>query len=386
MYQKLIGECENILKRENGITKDLLILKLDIKFNNSLKTNVQYEVYDPDSKIRLNLNKCYGTQIIISIPVKLDNGTIILYQDMYDYGYNLFNELDPFYNNICTLYKTKDGTDMILSDRQEIYYNNQKNNFCQKNCSLVSYNINTKMENCNCKIQNEGIIKTDLSNIEKVEEENEVNEVLDQFFTTLENSNFLVMECYKLVFGEKGFKDNIGSIIMIISFFLLLALFLTFIFYSKNKIKVYIFEIVDNIMKNPKTNRNNNSKRDKIKNSEIQKKLKDSPKQHDLKLGKKCNTIIIKKKNNKESAKLIEKRKKAPPKKSNKKITPLMQKQKIPAINKNRKKPLNVLIQINNSNNYNLNSLSPALDSSAGKNKLMKSNANNNNQGIFLFN
>ena len=289
-------------------------------------------------------------------------------------------------SDITIGYKTKDGTDMILSDRQEIYYNNQKNNFCQKNCSLVSYNINTKMENCNCKIQNEGIIKTDLNNIEKVEEENEVNEVLDQFFTTLENSNFLVMECYKLVFGEKGFKDNIGSIIMIISFFILLALFLTFVFYSRNKIKVYIFEIVDNIMKNPKINRNNNSKKDKRKNFEIQKKLKDSPKQQDLKLGRKCNTIIIKKKNNKESTKLIEKRKKAPPKKSDKKLTPLKQKQKIPAINKNRKNPLNVLIQINNSNNYNLNSLSPELDSSAGKNKLMNSNTNNNKQQIFLFN
>lgn len=53
------------------------------------------------------------------------------------------------------------------------------------------------------------------------------------------------MKCYKLVFGEKGFKNNIGSIIMIVFFFILLILLFVFIFYSNNKIKKFICIVLD---------------------------------------------------------------------------------------------------------------------------------------------
>ena len=39
-----LGECEKILKKECGTTKDLLIFKLDLKFDDSSKRYVQYEV------------------------------------------------------------------------------------------------------------------------------------------------------------------------------------------------------------------------------------------------------------------------------------------------------------------------------------------------------
>lgn len=143
-----LGECEEILKKEYGLTKDLLIFKLDIKFNNSSKIYVQYEVYDSDKKIKLDINKCKGHQITISLPAQLGSDIVSLYNDMSEYGYNLFNDSDSFYNDICTLYKSKNGTDILLTDRQDIYLNNEKNNYCQSNCDFVSYNSNTLKENC----------------------------------------------------------------------------------------------------------------------------------------------------------------------------------------------------------------------------------------------
>ena len=50
----------------------------------------------------LNLSICYNDTIIISSPVKLDNLTSSLYNSLKESGYDLFNQDDPFYNDICS--------------------------------------------------------------------------------------------------------------------------------------------------------------------------------------------------------------------------------------------------------------------------------------------
>ena len=317
---------------------------------------------------------------------------------MYEYGYNLFNESDSFYNDICTLYESLDGTDILLSDRQEIYYNNSKYNYCQKDCSLLSYNKDTKKENCNCKVQNDENIKTDLKNIEENEKE---NQIVDHFFTTLTNSNFLVMQCYKLVFSEKGIINNIGGIYMIVSFCILLTLFLIYAIHSKNNIKVLIYEILDNRIKNKKDNGNNKLNRNKTKrNSLVLKNIfkHSKNKQNDIQkreskenntLEKKCGTFCEGNNNSKEVMSLMQKRKvKAPPKKlAKKKLPPLNENKLNRKLSKEDKRnPLNILIQINNNNNYNGNQPSTSLSSSISKNQLIKEHVNNRPFNKFIKN
>ena len=299
---------------------------------------------------------------------------------MHEYGYNLFNESDSFYNDICTLYESIDGTDIILSDRQEIYYNYSKYNYCQKDCSLLSYNINTQKENCNCKIQDDGTIKTDLPNIEKNEKQ---NQIIVNFYQALKDSNFLVMQCYKLIFSEKGFKNNIGGIIMIISFCFLLVLFLIYIFHSRNQIKLLIYQILDYKLKKAKENNINSLKQNKNRNSLVQKNIfkYSKRKQNDKSESKENNKLS---KNNKiieinQNSKEIMKKRKIndQPKKIEKKKLPPINRKKINLkMSKNDKKnPINILIQINNSKNYHAPSTS--LDKSISKNKLIKDNLNN---------
>ena len=118
-----MGNCETLLKKANNINSSLIIKKYE-QLVNAAQRNVQYEVYHPITKQKLNLSICEVDIISLYIPVELDEKLLVLYQDLQKSGYDLFNIDDPFYNDICSPYKSENGTDVLLSDRKNDYYNN----------------------------------------------------------------------------------------------------------------------------------------------------------------------------------------------------------------------------------------------------------------------
>jgi hypothetical protein len=68
--------------------------------------------------------------------------------------------------------------------------------------------------------------------------------MIEQFYETLDNSNFRVLICYKLVFDFKIFKKNIGSIFMTILLILLEILIILHLFKGSKKIKDFIQIII----------------------------------------------------------------------------------------------------------------------------------------------
>ena len=57
-----------------------------------------------------------------------------------DQGYDPFNINDKFYREICTPYKSENGTDVLLDDREEFIYNSIANEtICPDNCEYSSY-------------------------------------------------------------------------------------------------------------------------------------------------------------------------------------------------------------------------------------------------------
>ena len=50
-----------------------------------------------------------------------------------------------FYQDICTPYKTKNRTDILLSDRKNDYYNSNNTSICQENCEYSSYISETNL-------------------------------------------------------------------------------------------------------------------------------------------------------------------------------------------------------------------------------------------------
>ena len=95
----------------------------------------------------------------IYIPIELSEDTQKLYDSLKEQGYNIFDKNDKFYHDICTPYKSVDGTDVILLDRKNYIY--EQNMFkCQENCEYSEYLPESKYLKCNCNIKNEEKIDT----------------------------------------------------------------------------------------------------------------------------------------------------------------------------------------------------------------------------------
>ena len=255
-----LGECEDILKEKycKEENDSLIMLKFDIKPENETSTYVQYEIYEPPlSKIFLELEECSKNKISIDVPIELDPEIEGLYKWLLESGYNLFDPNDTFYNDICAAYTTQNNTDILLYDRRmDIYQSTVNISLCQKGCNFQSYNTLTKKAKCDCYVQ-ENQINTDMSDLKF-----DKNEMIEQFYETIENSNFRVLKCYKLVFNFSVFKKNIGCIFMTILIILFEILLILHLIIGSKKINEFIQIIIKNkyFPKDNNASKNNLSK------------------------------------------------------------------------------------------------------------------------------
>ena len=89
-------------------------------------------------------------------------------EEMDKLGYNIFNLNDRFYKDMCTPYKSKIGTDIVLSDRVDYIYNNLDAQ-CQSNCKFVDYALDARYINCDCTVQEETINAIQAKKIDPLE-------------------------------------------------------------------------------------------------------------------------------------------------------------------------------------------------------------------------
>ena len=129
-----------------------------------------------------------------------------MYEDLKSYGYNLFDKNDKFYTDICTPYKSQNGTDVLLSDRfNDIYKSNELG--CQDNCEYSDYSIESEYLKCECNVVDQS--KIELEEPEKLS----AKSIAKSFINVLKYSNYKVLKCSKLVFSKKSFSENIGSMV-----------------------------------------------------------------------------------------------------------------------------------------------------------------------------
>ena len=102
---------------------------MDIKQAEYKIPKIQYEVYYPlnhDSKLcLLNLSICEDIDIDIYLPLELKENI------------NLYDPNSDFYNDICATYTSENGTDLTLSDRKNIFVNDQLINEYSNKLSLL---------------------------------------------------------------------------------------------------------------------------------------------------------------------------------------------------------------------------------------------------------
>ena len=219
------GECETKLKQKNNIDY-LLIIKFDSKLNTNWPINVQYKVYDPTTKRELDLSICSDNKINIEIPMNLEGNSLDLYQSFSSLGYDILNINDPFYNDICTTFTSKDHTDIILSDRRRAYYN-ENIILCENGCEYLSYDSNNSLVRCKC------FVKRNIDDeIKKISFE---KENLSYFFDIKTLANFDIIKCYSLIFSKKGLIKNYGAYILQLIIFLYIMIMIMIIFYINYK-------------------------------------------------------------------------------------------------------------------------------------------------------
>ena len=244
-----LGICESKLKYSNdiNITDPLLILKVDIYGEGMLIPVIEYEIYNIETKAKLNLNICKNDKIDVSIPVNINENNL--------YKHNIS---DDYYNDICYVDDSK--IDIILNDRRNEYYINNMS-VCEKDCIFKEYEPYTKKVLCEC------FIKIDFPLISEIS----INK--DKFINDITNiSNIInldIIKCYKIVFTKKGLIKNIGNYILISIIIINMMLLLLFTKKGFKEIKNKVEYIIKN---NQRKKKNNNPIR--IKNKKKQKKGK----------------------------------------------------------------------------------------------------------------
>ena len=156
---------------------------------------VDYEVFNFKTKAQLNLSICQNSKIKILMPAVIEEDE--------EYKHNISSD---YYNNICHVYKTKNGVDITLADRKE-EFNNNNMSLCESNCEYKGYNSTIKKAECNCQVKN------------KITSMSEIFEHKDEFFkkfTDVKSSiNLSIMKCYYTLFSLIGLKNNIGNYIIL---------------------------------------------------------------------------------------------------------------------------------------------------------------------------
>ena len=258
-----LGECGIKLKKKNNIDENtpLIIFKLEQSNEVASKRNLQYEVYDPITKTKMDLSICDDEKINIYIPVSLSEDVEELHNDLLSHGYDLFNPNDIFYNDFCTPYTSINGTDVILSDRRNYYYNDTETS-CQEGCEYSGYSTETKHLKCECVANNKEIN----TNNEDTKFDEKI--IVTSFIDVIKYSNYQVLKCYKIVFNYKYLKFNYGSYIFI-GYYIFYALF-NFLFYVEGFRNIKKFAA--KILYNNDSKNNFDLDKNKNKNRNIKKK------------------------------------------------------------------------------------------------------------------
>ena len=288
-----LGECEKIIKKNvKGLKDDdeLIILKTDIRDLKIQSTYVAFEVYHPYTLDKINLSICENYDISINVPINLDENTQKLTQKLNEFGYNIFDEKDKFYNDICSKFTTDSGTDIILKDRRNDIYTLINTNLCQKGCNFQYYNFKLNQAKCNCQVIQKTSFASDFNDIKSYFFS--TKNIYDIFKKSFSYSNIQVMKCNKLAFDFSDILHNYGCIIITILFLFLIICILKYFIKDKEKINYYFNSILNKNYITAHTINIGKNKNKKIKKHKLNKESNDEK----LKKIKEKSSIIIHKK------------------------------------------------------------------------------------------
>ena len=231
---------------------NLLLFKVDIKRNDTISRQVEYQMYNPDPKKideKIDLKECYNNlgkrrldesddklnknEVNISQPVNWSSNHTKYIDELYiKNDIFLLNSTDDFYNNVCFPYKTPNNGDLYLEERRKKYYINEP--LCEDNCTLLDYEKDNGRIICKCllrlnpqSIKNVNFTKKDINNV---------------FNDTIKVPNLRIIKCASQAF--KNAKNNFGLYITLILLLLFVLSYLYRVYFFKRKRYNKPFEVL----------------------------------------------------------------------------------------------------------------------------------------------
>ena len=216
--------------------------------------NTKYILYNPETGIKLNTSICSNSSIIIKkqIPSFIkDKLNWLIIQNI-----DILNISSPFYSNICFHFKSHNGKDMTLKDRFLYYYPNIS--FCNENCKYKNINYDTMVATCICNYTDFPYYFNFFSDEIIKELYNNVIKGFIYIYEILESKTTLLF-CYKNLFNNKYFFNNIGGIILIILIIIQICCTISFSCKEFKSINNYILFVLNYYIKIIKMKNNENN-------------------------------------------------------------------------------------------------------------------------------
>ena len=207
-----LGKCQKILKEKYDISENdpLIIFKTEQKINGLLVPLIEYEIFNPKSKEKLNIEYCKNENINLEIFLSSFINESILYK--YDLN-------SSYYNDFCYPI-SYNGIDITLYDRKNEYKNNYML-LCPINCSFIEYKSESKKVFCQCKTQSR------ISLFQEINKEKLIN----NFINDKKITNLNIIKCTEILFSKSGLFKNICNYIILS--IIIIYIFSSIYFYLK---------------------------------------------------------------------------------------------------------------------------------------------------------
>ena len=163
---------------------------------------------------------------------------------------NIFNLSDAFYTDICYHFDSPNGKDVPLGDRIKSFYPNIT--LCDTGCTSKGVNLTTMESICTCKFND--IMSNDL-----IEGNALIQSTLGGITDLVNNSNIMVLKCYKNVFKKENIKKGIGGYLILIILFFEIVFSLLFLINDMPKIRRYLYNLTEQFMNYISQNKQNES-------------------------------------------------------------------------------------------------------------------------------
>ena len=235
----------------------IYILVIDYPSNDSNTVTSDYDyklILENGTELNLsNINEVIN--INISVPIRDLNLSKFNYAKIFsEQGYDIYDAKSDFYNDICTpAYIEKN--DIILKDRKnEIYPNNIT--LCKENCKYIRVDLEDKSIICECNLN----INKNYNSSKKIDFL--IEEDKDTFFSYfLDNINYKIFKCYKLLLVFDNLKNNLAFYIILIIFFIIIKVNLYLFIQGISYLRTIMFKQIPSekeIIKEIKRKKTNN--------------------------------------------------------------------------------------------------------------------------------